>query len=299
MRWVICAVVVLAFAPRAFADDLDILRGTDTVGPATFTKWSGFYFGGDIDFGGGNANFSNATQAPLAYALRNTLLEQDFSPSTWSLLGSAGVQSTFLGAFAGYDTQWQDLVLGAEVAYAHPNVTATAPSNPIGRTFTQPTDSNGNITEYAIDGSASAMLHLIDYATFRGRAGWAVNNIFLPYGFVGFAVGRATYTSASTVSWTTATSEPQTFLVGNQIVTIPAQQPVIPCSGNEICNSYAAGSSESGNTWIYGVDVGAGVDIAVMRNVFLRGEFEYVHFLPMKGITLDLAIARAGVGLKF
>ena len=44
MRWVICAVVVLAFAPRAFADDLDILRGTDTVGPATFTKWSGFFF---------------------------------------------------------------------------------------------------------------------------------------------------------------------------------------------------------------------------------------------------------------
>ena len=49
MRWFICAVAVLAFAPSAFAQDFDVLRGSETVGPATFTKWSGFYFGGQIE----------------------------------------------------------------------------------------------------------------------------------------------------------------------------------------------------------------------------------------------------------
>jgi opacity protein-like surface antigen len=299
VRWFICAVVLLALTPRAFADDLDILRGTESVGEATFPRWSGFYFGGDVAFGSGNANFSNTTQAPIAYALRDTLVEQDFSPSSWSLLGSATGQSTFLGGFVGFATQWQDLVLGGEATYAHPNVTATAPSNPMGRTFTQAPDSSGDITEYEIDASASASLHLTDYATLRARAGWVANNIFLPYGFFGFAVGRANYTSSSNVAWTTATTAPQTVLVGTQLITIPAQQPVIPCAGTETCNSYAVGSSEGGNIWMYGIDMGVGVDIAVMQNVFLRGEFEYVHFLPIKGITLDFATARAGVGLKF
>ena len=92
MRWVICAVVVLAFAPRAFADDLDILRGTDTVGPATFTKWSGFYFGAQTGFTGGNANFANSTQAPIAYALRDTALEDTFEPSNWPICSGYDVE---------------------------------------------------------------------------------------------------------------------------------------------------------------------------------------------------------------
>jgi opacity protein-like surface antigen len=35
-------------------------------------------------------------------------------------------------------------------------------------------------------------LDLTDYGTARGRAGYVVGN-FLPYGFIGMAVGRASY----------------------------------------------------------------------------------------------------------
>ncbi|HTZ02219.1 MAG TPA: outer membrane beta-barrel protein [Xanthobacteraceae bacterium] len=300
MRWVLCAVLVCAFAPGAAAQEFGpALRGPLPVTQPTYPHWSGFYAGGDIDFGDGSVNFSNASQEPIAYALRDTVIEQDFNPSSWPLLGNSTVQSTFFGAFAGYDTQWQDVILGGEVTYAHPNVTATAPGTPMGRTFTQAADSTGAITEYDIDANASATLHLIDYATLRGRAGWAVNNIFLPYGFAGLAIGRATYTSASSVNWETATSAPQTVIVGTQTITIPASDPVIPCTGTETCAFYSAGNSQTGNAWLYGIDAGVGVDVAVMRNVFLRGEFEYVHFFPVKGITMDLATARAGVGVKF
>ena len=63
MRWVLGSLMVLALAPPALAADLDILRGSQpivpltpvaapvmTVGPATFTRWSGFYVGGDFSF---------------------------------------------------------------------------------------------------------------------------------------------------------------------------------------------------------------------------------------------------------
>jgi hypothetical protein len=50
--------------PAIVADlDLDILRGSQPVGPATFTRWSGFYAGGQIGFGDANADFSGATLA--------------------------------------------------------------------------------------------------------------------------------------------------------------------------------------------------------------------------------------------
>ena len=68
MRRVICALAVLAFATPAIAADLDldILRGSQPVGPATFTRWSGFYLGGQIGYGDANADFSSATQPLVA-----------------------------------------------------------------------------------------------------------------------------------------------------------------------------------------------------------------------------------------
>lgn len=300
VRWVVCAVLLCAVASSAAAQEFGpALRGAEPITEPSYPHWGGFYAGGDIDFGSGNVDFSNASMAPLTYALRDTFIEENFNPSAWPLLGSSTVQSTFVGGFAGYDMQWEEVILGAEVTYGHPNVTATAPGTPMGRTYTEAPDSTGAITEYEIDANASASLHLTDYATLRGRAGWAVNNTFLPYGFAGLAIGRATYTSSSTVAWETATSSPQTYIVGTQTITIPATDPVIPCAGTETCASYEAGNAENGNTWMYGIDAGVGVDVALMRNVFLRGEFEYVHFFPTKGITLNFATARAGVGVKF
>ena len=66
MRWVI-SVAVLATASTACAADLDLdtLRGSQPVGPATFTRWSGFDFGGQIGFSDANADFRGDT--PLVH----------------------------------------------------------------------------------------------------------------------------------------------------------------------------------------------------------------------------------------
>jgi len=88
MRWVFCAVLVLGLTSPATAADLDILRGPQipatpplTVGPATFTRWSGFYAGGDVGYGNANADFSGATQSLVAFVLRDTTLQAEDAPS--------------------------------------------------------------------------------------------------------------------------------------------------------------------------------------------------------------------------
>ena len=74
MRWVIVTLFILVLAPQALAADLDILRGSEPVGPAFFANWSGFYVGGDVGASNENADFSRATQPSIAYVLRNTAL---------------------------------------------------------------------------------------------------------------------------------------------------------------------------------------------------------------------------------
>ena len=74
MRRVIYALLAFAFAPSAFADDLSWLTGAQPVAPMNVNGWAGIYIGGQISYGGAGGDFSNTTQAPLAYAMRELTL---------------------------------------------------------------------------------------------------------------------------------------------------------------------------------------------------------------------------------
>jgi opacity protein-like surface antigen len=50
---------------------------------------------------------------------------------------------------------------------------------------------------------------------------------------------------------------------------------------------------------LYGVTAGAGLDIAVSRNFFLRTEYEYVQFQPVSGTNIDINTVRLGGGVRF
>jgi opacity protein-like surface antigen len=113
--------------------------------------------------------------------------------------------------------EWQDLILGVEATYTHTNLNTTAPATPIGRFFP---DVNTGVTV-----SASGNLNLTDFGTARGRAGYVVGN-FLPYGFIGMAVGRASY------NVTTATIVQQTSNgVTQTSSSLTAPDKTTPCSG--------------------------------------------------------------------
>jgi hypothetical protein len=133
-------------ASPAFAADYDlpVLRGSaaplpvapvTTVGPALFTRWSGFYVGGDLSFNNSTADFSTATQPIVASALQGTAVQAAFAPSQLQLLAK-GTNSAFGGGvFLCYNTQWQDLILGVEGNYTHTSLNVTTPSNAVARSF--------------------------------------------------------------------------------------------------------------------------------------------------------------------
>ncbi len=282
MRWVFCAAVLLGLASPAIAADLDadVLRGPEimapaplTVGPATFTRWSGFYAGGQIGYSNGNADFGNSTQSGVAYALRQTDLEAEFAPSQWQILGTANNSALTFGGFVGYNTQWQDLILGVEANFSRAGLNLNAPSTPIGPLITAP-DSQGNTHTVQITGSGSVVN--MDFATLRARAGYVVGN-FMPYAFVGPAFGLANVSVAASVS-------------------------DLQCStGTPVsCGAFLFSSNFNRNSEVlYGFTVGGGVDVALTPNIFLRADLEFDQFNPPPGILMTIATGRVGAGFKF
>ena len=49
----------------------------------------------------------------------------------------------------------------------------------------------------------------------------------------------------------------------------------------------------------YGLAAGLGVDFALLQNVFVRAEWEYVGFSPIDGTHVAINTARVGAGIKF
>ena len=145
MRWGLCIAMVVGMASPALAADYDlpVLRGSvpppaTTVGPATFTRWSGFYVGGDLSFNYGQADFSGATQPLLAFSLRNLTLEEEVQPSTIPILGKGASNAFGYGGFLGYNVQFQDLIVGVEATYTRTNLNITGTSSPLAGTTTSP-----------------------------------------------------------------------------------------------------------------------------------------------------------------
>jgi outer membrane immunogenic protein len=247
-----------------------VLRGSEpaapvvTVGPATFTRWSGFYFGADASVSSSHADFSTATRPLVHSSLQFTTVETSDRPSDFQVLGSGSAVTPGGGVFLGYNTQWQDLILGVEATYTHTNLNMTPPSTSVGRVF-----QDTGVT-VQVDGSGN--LNLTDYGTARGRAGYVIGN-FLPYAFIGMAVGRASYS----VNTTTFYLDPAP---GSQVLT------------------FANGIGQN-NALLWGYTVGAGLDWAITPNIFARGEFEFVQFAPISNIAVSVATGRVGAGFKF
>jgi outer membrane immunogenic protein len=269
---VICTLFVLAFAPPALADDFDVLRGSQVpVGPATFTRWSGFYFGGDVSYNSAIADFSRATAPLIEFSLQDTVVEQQFTPSQLQLLGKGADNAFGGGAFVGYNTQWQDVVLGVEGNYTHASLSATSTSTVvIARQFSPPA---GNVDSVTLS-NATARLSLTDYGELRGRAGYVLGN-FLPYGFFGVVVGAGSYSVSTQVDATCGT--PPGGCIGF---------PLFPSAGQ-------------GSALLWGYSVGVGLDWALAPNIFLRAEFDFDQFVPISNISLEILSGRVGVGAKF
>jgi len=272
MRWVVHGLVAMCLAPHALAADLDdtFLRGSQyEPGTPVYFRWSGVY--GGLQAGGSAAtgNFAGNEGPVIANAAGGTPI----LPSSVANLISLSVNDTQFkpsyGAFFGYNAQWENVVLGVEVNYNH---TSAMLSSSDTRSTTAPSVSGAET--YNVSVSATSSAKLTDFGTIRGRAGWVFDN-WMPYALFGIAVGRTESVQTASVSYDRVFPVPPPGLVGS--VTASASQSNIR----------------------YGWALGAGLDWAVLPNVFVRGEYEYVDLGNLQGLALRVNSVRGGVGMKF
>jgi opacity protein-like surface antigen len=270
------AVGVLLLAPAAHAADLDdALRGSfsNPVNSPAYLRWDGLNLGVQAGVSNMNTNFGNSTSDLIAFILRNTEVESQFSPSSWTTLPSNTTNGTQYGIFLGYNVQWDQLVAGFDLAYNRASTLSAGASDTIARQVVTTPDNVNN----AITITAQSSLKMIDYATLRARAGYAFGQ-FLPYAMVGAAVGRFNYASTATV---------------HNVGTPPVGSPILPFDTTD------TRSNSKNDAIVGGFTFGLGMDVAITPNVFLRGEWEYVGFTPVGGIRTNINTGRVGLGVKF
>ncbi|HYM98953.1 MAG TPA: porin family protein, partial [Aestuariivirgaceae bacterium] len=139
MRIAVCGFLMAALVQQAVAADapFPILRGTQTyeVGPPAYFRWEGVYGGVQAGAGTSNMNFSEAPNAIIAHALRQSTLEAEFNVSKWPVLTGVDTRSPSVGGFIGYNTQFEDVVLGVEGNYNRTSLTARQ-ADSLGRAVT-------------------------------------------------------------------------------------------------------------------------------------------------------------------
>jgi opacity protein-like surface antigen len=273
LRRTAAAVMIGASIGGARAADMpdnSWLRGSFTADAPAYVRWDGLQLGAQIGASTMNADFGNAGSDQISYILRNTTVQDEFSPSSWTTLPNVNTNSSQYGFFVGYNWQWSELVLGIDAAYNKVSKLEADAEDSIGR---QVTTSDSTVHQVFIESNAS--LKLVDYATARAKAGYAFGQ-FLPYGMLGVAVGRFNYVTSSTVTdvWT-------------------------PSGGTATTYGPFTQTDSKNNAIAAGFLVGLGMDVAIMPNVFVRGEWEFVAFAPVNGIRSQLNTGRVGLGVRF
>jgi opacity protein-like surface antigen len=280
MRRIVYALILFGLASPAAAADpgYDFLRGSDTVGPGTYSRWSGFYVGGQVGYGWASTDFSGSTSSIIAYVLRETDLQNSIAPSQWPILGTSTIGAPQFGGFIGYNTQFEEVVFGVEANLESAAFKLVSPNNPISRSTTA--DATGNA--YTVNMTGAGNVDTMGFMTFKARAGYVAGN-FMPYGFAGVAFGLANTSISATISGTEYTS--------GTIGTCTAAAPCIPY--------FYSGSTVHNDDVLYGYTVGGGVDVALTPNVFARVELVLDQFILPHSTTLTAAMARVGAGYRF
>jgi opacity protein-like surface antigen len=210
----------------------------------------------------------------VGFLMRDTQEEQVMQVSTWTTLKNQNRSAQSYGAFVGYNSQWDDVVLGAELNY---NRSPFSLSDQDAETR-HSTLSDGLRHTITVTGAAS--MDLIDYGTLRGRAGYVMGR-FLPYATLGVVAGRANVNQSARV---------------DEIVTAAdvtaGPPPATPCTPQSCLSTIKS-------AYIWGYEAGAGLDVEVIPGIMLRAEYELVQFSTFNDMRAMMQTVRVGAGVKF
>lgn len=262
---------LIAPAPTAMAADLfGPLRGTQYGGPALkpVVAWEGGYFGGTAGATTGNASFSGSLRESVGFILRNTTINNLLGVDQWLAPRTGAMNSRNFGLFAGFNYQMDEAVLGFEADYSRVKL-STSGTDSMGRT----TDNNG--VRYVARTNGEVSVELRDLMSLRARAGYTMGS-FLPYVTGGLALANYTTLSRAVV-------DTQETVIATGVV-------VGDLDETETRRKRRIG---------FGLAGGAGVDVSVTENLFIRGEWQYLHFPDLNGANVNLHNFRAGAAVKF
>jgi outer membrane immunogenic protein len=299
---VLCAAVV-AIGSDALAGPLEesVLRGSAAPsyddgpvaprfvpGSPVVYRWEGLYLGAHAGYTGLGVDFGHGTQSLLNELLGETVV--GLRASDWTTLPSANSNSTVFGGFIGYNFQSDELTFGVEANYNRVGASGATieATKSFGRQFSDDSSAPpGHHFTYDVFIDNAARARLTDFATLRARAGFVMDK-FMPYGFAGFALGRVDVLRSLTVSYTAQDNpDPQT----------PPNPPLTPVPPPAF--GPASASEQRDGVFAYGFTAGLGIDVAIMPNMFMRAEWEYVQFAPVEDFKININTVRAGLGLRF
>lgn len=267
----IAAAAALLCSP-ALGADFGPLRGTQPipVGASPVMNWEGGYIGAFAGYSQANFQNTSALRGPLAYMLRDLVIEREAQLSTKLLPRADDASTQGYGVFAGYNVQFDEAVLGFEVDFTRARMKGVS-SDSYARRFGA---SNGLDYSSQLSGSVSGEIN--DLGTLRARAGVTMGS-FLPYVTGGVALARATTTRTASVN-------------------IVERNPLDGSVTGRLVDSQTIGPKES---FVLGYTGGVGVDMAITPNVMLRAEYQYIYFNDFDGYRITVNNVRAGAGIKF
>ncbi len=269
-RLMLAAILGCAVSGAEAADlsDLPILRGPVSEGlSSSSVNWQGFYVGGQVGWGAASLNHARANGG-LASAFASNPFFTSFVAPVVPGLGKSSDNQIGYGAFAGYNAQWDDVVLGLEGSFLHGNFKGSS------------TGLNTNIYtdggyQNTVNYASSSSLQLENFGTIRARAGY-VTGPFLPYAFAGIGLGQADIARSLTVTASGTGGPPGQPTYGPVSVTTTGNLP---------------------SHFVYGYSFGAGVDVMLIGGLFARAEFEYLRITTV--VETNISTVRGGLGYKF
>jgi hypothetical protein len=105
MRRSLAALWLIALVSTAAAEEFELpaLRGSSPYVPAppVYTRWGGFYGGGDVGFTPATLNFTGGVRPLVAQVLRFTKVQNEVGVSSWPSFPTATSRGSSFGAFAG------------------------------------------------------------------------------------------------------------------------------------------------------------------------------------------------------
>ncbi len=179
MRRILLAAMMFGTASGAQAADLPFLRGSFTEGLTTQKVfWQGYYVGGQLSYGSSDSKLPGNINNDM----QSTFLPPIGVAYNWQPLGQAHTLKGGYGGFVGYNSQWEDVVVGLEANYIHSGFRGYSSST--GNTYNP--DLSIASTTYS-----NAVMKLSDFGSLRLRAGY-IMGCFLPYAYLGAGFGSQT-----------------------------------------------------------------------------------------------------------